>query len=130
MTKLISLSVPLTAFKRTLSHHPRWPPPPIPPIAPLLSSGRVRKEQSANTFWHFTDIATRIPPLSLPFISPRHPISLFILPSGSKREAEAFQLERCNDSRAEPSVTKEILQTLDCVPNNILHDSSSAVCVL
>lgn len=81
MTKLISLSVHLTAFKRTLSPYlsPSCPPSPIPP-SPLLLSGRVRKEQLANTFWHFTDSGTRsfLSPFLFTHLSITHhlPISL------------------------------------------------------
>lgn len=59
MTKLIFLSVALTAFKRTLSYHSSRPPHPDPSISSQLLSGRVRKEQLANTFCHFTDGVTR-----------------------------------------------------------------------
>lgn len=59
MTKLIFLSVSLTAFKRTLSYHSSRPPYPDPSIPSQLLSRRVRKEQLANTFCHFTDSVTR-----------------------------------------------------------------------
>lgn len=85
MTKLIFLSVALTAFKRTLSYHSSCPPYPDPSISSQLLSGRVRKEQLANTFCHFTD------PPSFTLLSPPSSHLSLLLPSGGKR-AKVFYL--------------------------------------
>lgn len=129
MTKLISLSVPLTAFKRTLSHHPPCPPP----IPPSFLCCRVDASEKNSRLIHFGILPTLLPESHLSSFLFSHPVipslSLYCQVEVKERKRH-FTWSVAMILGLNPVWQKKYYKTLKCVPNNIPCDSSSAVCVL
>ncbi len=126
MTKLISLSVPLTAFKRTLSHPPSLSPP---PILPSLLYCRVDVWEKNSWLMHFVILPTVLlePPALPPFLHPSSHLS-FIAKHRQKSERCILPgaLQWYSDwTRCD----KKILKTLSCVLNISSWFIVSCACV-